>query len=144
MATDATILGQDLPLKIADDSSVLIIQNLTTNSASFVTDVIETTTKQTGSYKEYKAVRNDVTFGFEGFYSVTANAQAATFADMLGWKEAGTTINWEVGTGVASTPKWSGTGIITSLEITAQDGENVTFSGEIQNTGDITVGTYSS
>lgn len=140
MATTNPAYGTDLPLKIADTSTTAEIVNLTSNSASFTTDTREVTTKDSGTYKEYKATRNDGTFDFEGLYTITAGATG--FEDLLTWKDAGTEIYWEMGTGVTGTPKWSGRGIITGLDVDAPDGDNVTFSGSIQNTGDITIGSY--
>lgn len=140
MATTAPAYGTDLPLMISDTSTAVEIVNLTGNSASFTTDTREVTTKQSGTYKEYKATRNDATFDFEGLYTVTVGETG--FADLQGWKDAGTEIYWEMGTGVTGTPKWSGRGIITALDVDAPDGDNVTFSGSIQNTGDVAIGTY--
>lgn len=140
MATTAPAYGTDLPLKIADVATAVQVINLTGNSASFTTDTREVTTKNSGTYKEYKGTRNDATLDFEGLYSATASATG--FEDLLTWKDARTEIYWEMGTGVSGTPKWTGRGVITALDLDAPDGDNVTFSGSIQNSGDITIASY--
>jgi predicted secreted protein len=141
MATTATIDGKDLPLKVGATSTTTAITNLRGNAANFSTDTRETTTKNSGTYKEFKAVRNDLTLDFEGLYTQTASTSG--FEDLQGWKDAGTEIYWEIGTGVSLSPKWTGRGIITALDVDMPDGDNTGFSGSIQNTGDITIGAYS-
>lgn len=140
MATTATINGTDFPLKVHSTSTTAEIVNLVSNSFSLSTDIREVTTKDSGNYKEHMPVRHDATIDFEGLYHSVAAATG--FEDLLGWQTAKTMIYWELGTGVTGTPKYTGTGYITSLEVDAPDGDNTTFSGSIQNTGDITIGTY--
>lgn len=140
MATTAAAYGTSFPVKLGATSTTAQIVNLKSNSVSFSTDTRETTTKDSGAYKEYLATRNDTTIGFEGLYTSTASSTG--FEDILGWKEAGTMIFWEMGTGVTGSPKWTGQGIITSLDIDAPDGDNITFTGSIQGSGTVTVATY--
>lgn len=140
MATLDPIDGGSLTIRIVTATVATAIQNLTSNAFSSTMDTRETTTKNSGTHKEYKPTYLDKTFSFEGLLHHTA--ATAGFEDLRTAHEAGTIIDWEWGTGVASSPKVSGTGIITSLEEDAPDGDNATFSGEIQNTGDPTVGTY--
>lgn len=140
MATTSPAYGTSFPLKVGSTSTTTQIINLLGNSISLTTDTREVTTKDSGTYKEHLPTRNDATIDFEGLYTTTATA--AGFEDLLGWKEAGSLVYWELGTGVTGSPKWTGTGYITSLDVDAPDGDNVTFSGSIQSTGTITVGSY--
>lgn len=140
MPTTATLHGRDLPLKVGATSTTTKITNLVSNTAGFSTEFRETTSKDSGTYKEYKPTLNDARFTFRGWYTKTASTSG--FEDLAQWKDAGTEIFWEMGSGTVTEPKWTGKGFVSNLEITADDGENVEFSGEIQNTGDVTFGTY--
>jgi predicted secreted protein len=140
MATTNPTYGTSLPLKLGATSTTAQIVNLKSNSISLSTDTRETTTKDSGSYKEYLATRNDGQISFEGLYTTTAGATG--IEDIIGWKEAGTMIYWEIGTGTTGHPKWTGQGIVTSLDFDMPDGDNATFSGSIQTSGTITIGVY--
>jgi predicted secreted protein len=138
MATTTPTLGKVLTLRIG--ATPTTITNLTSNSLSHTTDSINVTTKSSGTHKEYLVAFQDLTFSFEGLYTVTASTQG--YEDLLTAKLAGTAVSWEWGTGVTGTPKLSGTGYILTLDQDAPMDGAVTFSGSIQNTGDPTVGTY--
>ena len=141
MATLDPIDGGSLTIRIVTGGVATAIQNLTSNAFSSSMDTRETTTKNSGTHKEYKPTYLDKTFSFEGLLHHTA--ATAGLEDLRTAHEAGTIIDWEWGTGAASSPKITGSGIITSLDEDAPDGDNATFSGEIQNTGDPTISTYS-
>lgn len=140
MATTATIDGKDLPLKVGSTSSTTKITNLIGNSANFTTGKRKTTSKDSGTYEEYKMTRNDLTFPFRGWYTKTVSTSG--FEDLLTWKDAGTEIYWEMGSGTPTEPKWTGRGFVEELTIDSEDSETVEFSGTIQNTGDPTYGVY--
>lgn len=140
MATTATVNGTDLPLKLGSTSTTTKIINLLGNSSKLSTDTRKTTTKDSGTYNEYKATRNDATLDFNGLFNKAVAVNG--IEDLIAWKDAGTLIFWELGTGVTGDHKWTGTGIITSLDTDAPDGDNVTFSGSIQNSGDPTYSVY--
>jgi predicted secreted protein len=139
MATSNPTLGKTMVLRITGTPTV--ITNLTSNSLSFTTDMIDVTTKSSGTHKEYLPNFQDLTIDFEGVYTITPST--AGFEDLLTSKLDGTAVTWEFGTTVTGTPKWSGSGYITGLDVDAPMDDKVTFSGSIQNTGDPTVGTYS-
>jgi predicted secreted protein len=140
MATTAPAYGKDIPLKIGSTSTTTQIINLTANSASFTTDMREVTTKDSGTYREHRPTFHDAEFGFDGLYTSTASAQG--FEDLLTFKEAKTEIFWEIGSGVSGSPKWTGKGYITNLDVDFPMEDNVTFTGTVKNTGDVTVSTY--
>lgn len=138
MATTSPQLGKTLTLRIG--GSPTTITNLTSNSLSHVTDMIEVTTKSSGTHKEYLPSFQDLTIDFEGIYTVTASTQG--YEDLLTSKLAGTSVAWEWGSGVTGTPKLSGVGYITDLSQDAPLDDVATFSGSIQNTGDPVVAAY--
>lgn len=140
MATLDPIYGKSLTIRIVNGGTPTAIQNLTSNSLSDSTDVREVTTKNSGTHKEYKPTFQDKTISFEGLAHHTAATSG--LEDLKAAKAADTLVTWEWGTGVASSPKLTGTGYIISLDEDAPLDDNVTFSGEIQNTGDPTSSSY--
>jgi predicted secreted protein len=139
MATETPVFGKTLTLRIGTPTPT-VITNLTSNSLSDTTDTRETTTKQSGTHKEYLPAFQDKTLSFEGLTTHTPTSQG--LEDLRAAKAAGTIVDWEWGTGVVGTPKLTGKGIITSLDEDAPYDGDVTFSGEIQNTGDPVSSTY--
>jgi predicted secreted protein len=140
MATTTPSYGKELPLKIHSTSTTVQILNLQSNGISFSTDTREVTTKDSVKYREYRPTFQDATISFEGLFSAAVTTNG--FEDIIAFKDAGTEIFWEIGTGVTGTQKYTGKGYITSLDVDSPLDDNVTFSGEIQNTGDLTIGTY--
>lgn len=138
MATTTPQLGKTLTLKIGAIPTT--ITNLRSSSLSHTTDMIEVSTQASGTHKEYLPSFQDLTFDFEGIYTVTASTSG--YEDLLTSKLAGTAVTWEYGSGVTGTPKLSGTGYIVSLDLDAPYDDVATFSGSIQNTGDPVEGTY--
>jgi hypothetical protein len=140
MATLDTIDGKSLTIRIVTATVATAIQNLTSNTLNDTTDVSEVTTKNSGTHKEYKPKFQDKTIDFEGLLHHTA--ATAGYEDLRAAKVAKTLIEWEWGTGVSGTPKMNGNGYIISLSEVAASGEDATFSGSIQNTGDPVEGSY--
>jgi predicted secreted protein len=140
MATTAPQLGKTLTIRIGTPTGVTIT-NLRSNSLSSVTDMIEVTTKSSGTHKEYLPSFQDLTIDFEGVFTQTASSYGPE--DVLATKIAGTSFTWEYGSGVATTLKITGTGYFTAFDLDDPHDDVTTFSGAIQNTGDPTIGAYS-
>jgi hypothetical protein len=140
MATTAALDGKSLVIKVHNTSTTATITNLTSNDLDMVMEARKTTTKDSGVFHEYQPTFGDLKFGFEGLRSNTASATGSE--DIKGWMVAKTEIYWEWGTGVTGTEKISGRGFFLSYKESAPNGDNVTFSGSIQNNGEPTFGTY--
>lgn len=138
MATTNPQLAKALTIRLG--ATPTVITNLTSNSMSHTMDMIDVTTKSSGTHKEYIPAFADLTIDYEGIYTITASTMG--YEDILTAIMAGTSVAWEWGTGVTGTPKLSGNGYHNNLTIDSNNGEVVTFSGSFQNTGDPTVGTY--
>jgi predicted secreted protein len=141
MATLATIPGKSLTIKVDSTSTVKEVKNLRSRSLSSTTDMVETTTADSGTHKEYTTAFQDMTFDFAGLATEESNAGLVT-SELLALKIAKTVIYWEWGTSVSGTPKISGRGIINDFGIDSEYDGEVEFSGAIQNTGDPTFSTY--
>ena len=101
-------------------------------------DVIEVTTDDSGSYKEYKANFKDLKLDFAGIANSAAGIQA--IEDLHG--QVGTEVAWEYGDGVSGHRKISGTAILLDITEKGEKDGVIEFSGNLQNTGDPTFGTY--
>lgn len=139
MATTSPTSGKTWKLKVAATSSTVAITNLRGSDMDISVDMEEVTTKDSGEFKEFLPRFADGKFGFDGVYTQTASSTG--FEDLLGWQIAKTLIYWELSNATSTTPKFTGTGYIQNLKLTGQHDQSVMFSGSIQNTGDITVGT---
>jgi hypothetical protein len=137
MATSATVDGKSLTLRIDTTSTTVVIENLTSNDLEMSQDLRETTSKASGKFKEYQPTFADLTFSAEG---LKPKLPTEDLKDIL---VDGTSLYWEWGTGVSGEEKITGRGYITGYSESASNGENATFSVDIQNTGDPTFSTYS-
>jgi predicted secreted protein len=142
MATLTTVSGKTLTLKIDSTSTTKSIKNLRSRSLASTTDLAEVTTADSGTHKEYVAEFQDLTIDFSGLATEASDAGLVT-SELLALKIAKTVIYWEWGTGVASSPRITGRGIIQDFNIDSEYDGEVEFSGAIQNTGDPTFDTYS-
>lgn len=141
MSTLTTKSGKSLTIKIDSTSTVKSIKNLRSRSLSVSADVDETTTADSGSFKEFIAQFLDASIDFAGKATEASDTGLVT-AEILALMVAKTLIYWEWGTGVSGSPKISGQGIITSFDENSEYDSEVEFSGSIQNSGDPTFTTY--
>ena len=90
-----------------------------------------------GGWLEQAPGQKSATFSTEGLYAEDDNAAAALFTKLAD----GTEITLTFTTDVTGDKIWSGTALLTSVEITAPNNENVTYSVSGVFTGEVTVGT---
>lgn len=140
MATTAPQSGKTMTLRAHTSATTVAVTNLLSNDLDISVDMEEVTTKDSVEFKEYLARFADAKLGFSGIYSGTPSATG--YEDLEGWAIAKTKIFWEFGSGVAASRKISGQGFIENVKLDAPHDSSVTFSGSIQNTGDIVVGVY--
>lgn len=125
--------GKSAVFKIADSGSTLRDVSSVVNTASLSrsAETAEVTALGNAS-KAYIPGLKDATISVEGMADVTTSGY---FDGVLG-----ATTTWEyypAGTAVGQV-KYSGSGILTSLETSAEVGGAVSISGEVQVTGDVT------
>lgn len=134
MATAATVKGKSMKLKLA----TIVILNLKSNSLSHMAEVIETSTKDSGDYKEYIASWKDMTFDAEGLANAVAGAMGIEDLHAA----VGTIVAYEYGDDVAGHRKITGNAILLNVDEDAPDDDVVGFTLSLQNTGDPVFGTY--
>lgn len=128
--------GKNTVFKVQDSGSTLrdLSAYLTSDGLSREADVPETTTKGSNS-KSYIAGLLDGTVSIEGTWDATADGYLAGILNLsrnFEYHPAGT---------AATTPKYTGSCILTKYEVSSDVGDVITFSGEFQITGDVTRGT---
>ena len=136
MATSGVFNGTLLSVQIGGSK----LFNSTSASMSLSMDAPEATTKDSGGFQEVIAGVKSGEISFDGLvaYDSVSGIQIGDVADDL---LAGTEVTWEFSTDVTGDNKYTGSGYISSVEITAEAESPVSYSGTIITTGSITKGT---
>lgn len=136
MATAGVFNGTLLSVQIGGSK----LFNSTSASMSLSMDAPEATTKDSGGFQEVIAGVKSGEISFDGLvaYDTVSGIQIGDVADDL---LAGTEVTWEFSTDVTGDNKYTGSGYISSVEITAEAESPVSYSGTIVTTGTITKGT---
>lgn len=135
MATSGIFNGSLLSIKV-DGNKIL---NSTSCSLSLSADTPEATTKDSGGFQDLIVGVKSGEISFEGLvaYDAGSGSQIGDISDEL---ISGAEVTWEFSTDVSGDDKYSGTGFISSIEITADMESPVSYSGTIVTTGTITQG----
>ena len=110
----------------------------TGTSLDFVADMIDITTKDSNKFKEYLAGEKGGTITIDGLYDVDtgANNTEDVFASLL----AGTEVTWKWGKYATAGDKYfTGSGLISSLNMGGPKNEAATYSMTIQVTGEFEI-----
>lgn len=137
MATPGIFNGSLLSVKVNSNK----ILNSTSCTLSLSADTPEATTKDSGGFQELIVGVKSGEISFEGLVAYDAGGEQIgdVSADLL----AGTQVTWEFSTDVSGDDKYTGTGFISSIEITAEMESPTSYSGTIVTTGTITQGVES-
>lgn len=137
MATPGIFNGSLLSVKVNSNK----ILNSTSCTLSLSADTPEATTKDSGGFQELIVGVKSGEISFEGLVAYDAGGEQIgdVSADLL----AGTKVTWEFSTDVSGDDKYTGTGFISSIEITAEMESPTSYSGTIVTTGTITQGVES-
>tara|TARA_R110001583_G_scaffold66363_1_gene190853 strand:- start:280 stop:696 length:417 start_codon:yes stop_codon:yes gene_type:complete len=135
MATTGVFNGTNLLLKFAaGSSSAVAIGHSTSCSLSLSNDLPEATTKDSAGFQEVIAGVKSGEISFEGLVAYDDANNAIEAADLL---IARTKINWTFGTAESGDSVYSGSGFLSSVEMSAEMESPVTYSGSITVTGAI-------
>lgn len=143
MATTGVVNGRLLLYKVNTTGTTYVAVGCATEcSLSFDRETRETTCAQSGDDREFLYGLKTATGSFSGLFAFDdANHAFEDFYDLLA---AGTTKTVKFTTGVVGDIEWSGTALFTNVSVqSGQNGQNVTYSGNIQFTGSITKTTIS-
>ena len=134
MATVGIFNGSLLSVKVNSNK----ILNSTSCTLSLSVDTPEATTKDSGGFQDLIAGVKSGEISFEGL--VAYDAGGTHIGDIADELLAGTEVTWEFSTDVSGDDKYSGSGFLSSIEITADMESPVSYSGTIVTTGTITQG----
>ena len=133
-ATAGIISGTLIGLYVAATK----VAHLTANDFSISVQTRETTNKDTGGWDTFLASNGTWTMGGEGNFAEDA---AYGYEDLYDVMVAKTAVTVMTSSEVTDDKTYSGSAIITSLERSHPDKENVTFSVTFQGTGALTKAT---
>lgn len=137
MATLGVFNGTDLLLKLTDGTSIAtstIIGHSTSCTLTLSNDLPEATTKDSNGFQEVIAGVKSGEISFEGLIAYDDDANPVDFADILLARRA---VSWTFGTD-NSDPIYSGSGFLSSVEMSAEMESPATYSGSITVNGAIT------
>jgi len=138
MATTGVFNGTDLLLKLTDGTSIAtstIIGHSTSCSLSLSNDLPEATTKDSNGFQEVIAGVKSGEISFEGLIAYDDDANPVDFADILIARRA---VSWSFGTADGADAVYSGSGFLSSVEMSAEMESPATYSGSITINGAIT------
>ena len=138
MATTGVFNGTDLVLKLTDGTSIAtstIIGHSTSCSLSLSNDLPEATTKDSNGFQEVIAGVKSGELSFEGLIAYDDDANPVDFADILIARRA---VTWTFGTADAADTVYTGSGFLSSVEMSAEMESPATYSGSITINGAIT------
>lgn len=138
MATTGVFNGTDLLLKLTDGTSIAtstIIGHSTSCSLSLSNDLPEATTKDSNGFQEVIAGVKSGEISFEGLIAYDDDANPVDFADILIARRA---VTWTFGTADAADTVYTGSGFLSSVEMSAEMESPATYSGSITINGAIT------
>lgn len=132
------VLGDNSVLSIWDGSAYLPIGCLTSNELSLTRNIIETQTKCSGGLVEIQSGSlAPIEISFEANY-IEDDATKYNFLDLFSSINVavGVDVEWKITTGQTTPSALYGTGILTSLSLSAPTGDEfATYSGSIMNKG---------
>ena len=138
MATTGVFNGTDLLLKLTDGTSIAtstIIGHSTSCTLSLSNDLPEATTKDSSGFQEVIAGVKSGEISFEGLIAYDDDANPVDFADILIARRA---VTWTFGTADAADTVYTGSGFLSSVEMSAEMESPATYSGSITVNGAIT------
>ena len=133
--TTGVFNGTDLILKIHDGTSISsaeAIGHSTSCTLSLSNDLPEATTKSSAGFQEVIAGVISGELSFEGLVAYDDDANAADISDVLINRRS---VTWSFATADSADPIFSGTGFISSIEMSAEMESPATYSGSITTTG---------
>lgn len=105
-------------------------------SISITNDIIQRSHKGLYNFTNARSGRKTVTVSTNGLYDPTNAGQDAVLSELMGTNET-VTLTWGVASG-AGTEKYSGSFIVASAELNADENADGTYSVSFQNAGEVT------
>jgi TP901-1 family phage major tail protein len=109
------------------------------STLSMAADMLDATTKDsTGKSKEYIVGENGGTISVSGLYDPAA---AEGVSEAIGYLKAGTSLTWKFGETGSGETYWTGSGYLSSVDLSGPRNDLASYSINVQITGAVTEGT---
>lgn len=143
MATTGPVNGTLISIYKDVAGSLKKIANATSNSIDISKDMIDVTSKDSAGAKEFIAGEYGYTLNVEAIFEDDASVGASqqSFKDLATDLLAGTLLTIVMSTNVTGDEKYSGTAFFTSLSLSAPNNDKATWTGTLQGSGALTIGT---
>lgn len=143
MATTGPVNGTLISIYKDVAGSLKKIANATSNSIDISKDMIDVTSKDSAGAKEFIAGEYGYTLNVEAIFEDDASVGASqqSFKDLATDLLAGTLLTIVMSSNVTGDEKYSGTAFFTSLSLSAPNNDKATWTGTLQGSGALTIGT---
>jgi len=141
MATTDKFLGTQIAAYVNNKK----VFNATSHTFSMDTDMVDVTDNDTGGWKAFLPGNKGGKISIEGNAEQQASVTNTycSFEDLLDFQVNGTALTIHMNTGSTGDLKLIGTAYLSNTQLTGSNGDKVTFSADLQFTGQITVASQS-
>lgn len=143
MATTGPVNGTLISIYKDVSGTLKKIANATSHSFDISKDMIDVTSKDSAGAKEFIAGEYGWTMNVEAIFEDDASVGASqqSFKDLATDLLAGTILTVVISTNVTGDEKYTGSAYFMSLALSAPNNDKATWTGQLQGTGALTVGT---
>lgn len=145
MATTGPVNGTLISIYKDVSGTLKKIANATSHSFDISKDMIDVTSKDSAGAKEFIAGEYGWTMNVEAIFEDDASVGASqqSFKDLATDLLAGTILTVVISTNVTGDEKYTGSAYFMSLALSAPNNDKATWTGQLQGTGALTIGTVS-
>ena len=143
MATTGPVNGTLISIYKDVSGTLKKIANATSHSFDISKDMIDVTSKDSAGAKEFIAGEYGWTMNVEAIFEDDASVGASqqSFKDLATDLLAGTILTVVITTNVTGDEKYTGSAYFMSLSLSAPNNDKATWTGQLQGTGALTIGT---
>ena len=143
MATTGPVNGTLISIFKDVSGSLKKIANATSHSFDVSKDMIDVTSKDSAGAKEFIAGEYGYTLNVEAIFEDDSSVGATqqSFKDLATDLLAGTLLTIVISTNVTGDEKYTGTAFFTTLSLSAPNNDKATWTGTLQGSGALTIGT---
>ncbi|NBQ47721.1 MAG: hypothetical protein EBU33_04605 [Sphingobacteriia bacterium] len=143
MATTGPVNGTLISIYKDVSGSLKKIANATSHSFDVSKDMIDVTSKDSAGAKEFIAGEYGYTLNVEAIFEDDASVGATqqSFKDLAADLLAGTLLTIVISTNVTGDEKYTGSAFFTTLSLSAPNNDKATWTGTLQGSGALTIGT---
>jgi hypothetical protein len=140
------IYGGDIMYFISSGSTKYPLCFSTSANLSMTAEMLERKTKDSGNWKEVKPVTYSFEGGSEGTMNYEATGNTQGIETLFNYWKGGLSVNFAFASKTGTTPSWqvdsslpsfSGTVYIASIQLTAGDGSDATYSVSFTGSGEL-------